>query len=310
MKMLDEDVASVRAFNRFYTTVIGVLNDGLLQTPYSLTEARVIFELAQSEASEHLALRRALDIDAGHLSRILTRFESDGLVQRERSEQDGRRQVIRLTDRGRELFAVLDSRSAEEIATLLSHLTAEDRRRLTTAMETVRTVLDTSSDRNIVLRQLGPGDIGWVVQRHGVLYWNEYGWDQTFEALVARIVADYVDNYKPQRENAWIAEVDGKPVGCIFCVEKDETIAQLRILLVEPSARGMGIGSRLVEECLQFARMAGYREIMLWTNDVLEEARRIYQRAGFELTEEEPHHSFGHDLIGQNWVLRFMTQEP
>jgi len=238
----------------------------------------------------------------GYLSRILARFEADGLALRERSAADGRRQVIRLTEQGRAAFETLNARSAEEIGALLSRLSEEDQRRLVGAMEVIRDVLEQHPrPESYLLRPLRPGDLGWVVHRHGVLYAEEYGWDDTFEALVARIVAEYVEHRDPQRENAWIAEVDGEPVGCVFCVKKDEQVAQLRILLVEPTARGLGIGARLVEECMRFARRAGYEEIMLWTNDVLEDARRIYERAGFELVEEEKHHSFGHDLVGQNW---------
>lgn len=295
-------VAAVRAFNRFYTNAIGVLREGLLRTPYSLTEARVVFELAQQDATEVADLRRTLDIDAGYLSRILTRFETDGLATRERSRADGRRQTIRLTDLGRAAFEMLDTRSAEEFRELLAELTEEDQRRLLGAMETIREVLEGSPrPEAFVLRPPEPGDFGWVVHRHGVLYAEEYGWDDTFEALVARIVADYVDHRDPQRESAWIAEADGEPVGCVFCVKKEDKVAQLRLLLVEPSARGMGIGARLVEECIRFARRAGYENLMLWTNDVLHQARRIYERAGFELVEENKHHSFGHELVGQSW---------
>jgi DNA-binding MarR family transcriptional regulator/GNAT superfamily N-acetyltransferase len=298
----DDPVITLRAFTRFYTNIIGVLHEGLMDTPYSLTEARVIFELAQRPTTEVVDLRRTLDIDPGYLSRILARFETDGLVARERSLTDGRRQVIALTDRGREVFALLNARSAEENRKLLSRLSAEDQRRLLGAMGAIREILEDAPRPNaFVLRPPEPGDYGWVVHRHGVLYAQEYGWDESFEALVARIVADYVDHRAPQRENAWIAEVNGEPVGCVFCMKRDETTAQLRLLLVDPSVRGMGIGSRLVEECLRFARRAGYQQIMLWTNDVLEEARRIYQRTGFQLVEEESHHSFGHDLVGQNW---------
>jgi DNA-binding MarR family transcriptional regulator/predicted N-acetyltransferase YhbS len=298
----EDRVAAVRAFNRFYTNVIGVLDEGLLHTPYSLSEARVIFELAQRDAIEVSDLRRALDMDAGYLSRMLSRFETDGLVTKERSSADGRRQIIRLTDQGRAVFEMLDTRSAEDNARILSQLGAEDQRRLLDAMRTIRQILENRPRSSaVLLRPLGPGDYGWVVHRHGVLYAEEYGWDETFEALVARIVADYVDHRDPRRESAWIAEVDGEPAGCLFCVKRDESTAQLRLLLVEPRARGMGIGSRLVEECLRFARRVGYQDIMLWTNDVLTAARRIYERAGFQLREEEQHHSFGHDLVGQNW---------
>ena len=299
---LAERVTGVRAFNRFYTTLIGLLREGLLDTPYSLTEARVIFELAQRGATEVAQLRRGLDLDAGYLSRILDRFEADGLATRERSASDGRRQVIRLTNQGRKTFKMLDGRSAEQIRTLLSRLTEQDQRRLVGAMGAVREILEDSPRREaFVLRPPVPGDFGWVVHRHGVLYADEYRWDESFEALVARIVADFVNHRDPQRENAWIAEVDGEPVGCVFCVKKEDRIAQLRLLLVEPSARGMGIGTRLVEECIRFARRVGYEQMMLWTNDILKEARRIYERTGFQLREEQRHHSFGHDLVGQNW---------
>ncbi|MGH2729567.1 MAG: bifunctional helix-turn-helix transcriptional regulator/GNAT family N-acetyltransferase, partial [Actinomycetota bacterium] len=294
----------VRAFNRFYTNVIGVLHEGLVSTPYSLTEARVIFELAQRDSTEVADLRRMLDIDAGYLSRILARFEADGLADRERSISDGRRQVIRLTGHGRRVFRMLDKRSTQEIGNLLSPLTDEQQRRLVGAMRAIEDSLDGSrSATSLVLRAPGPGDFGWVVHRHGVIYAEEYGWDESFEALVARIVADYVDHHDPQREAAWIAEVHGEPVGCVFCVKKDEKVAQLRLLLVEAAARGMSIGSRLVEECIRFARGSGYERMMLWTNDVLEDASRIYEKCGFRLTEEEKHHSFGHDLVGQNWWL-------
>jgi DNA-binding MarR family transcriptional regulator/GNAT superfamily N-acetyltransferase len=298
----NSSVAAVRAFTRSYTNVIGVLREGLLGTPYSLSEARVIFELAQRDATELADLRRELGIDAGYLSRIIARFESDGIATREQSEVDRRRQLIRLTERGLAVFDVLDRRSAEEVRTLLSSLTRDDQRRLVAAMAAIRQILEGSPrPQAFVLRSPGPGGFGWIVHRHGALYAEEYGWDETFEALVARIVAGHLEHRDPQREAAWIAEVDGEPVGSVLCTKKEEKVAQLRLLLVEPKVRGIGIGSRLVEECIRFARRAGYERIMLWTNDVLEDARRIYERAGFELAEEESHHSFGHDLVGQNW---------
>ncbi|HZB34125.1 MAG TPA: bifunctional helix-turn-helix transcriptional regulator/GNAT family N-acetyltransferase, partial [Streptosporangiaceae bacterium] len=240
-------IARVRAFNRFYTSVIGVLSEGLLDSPYSLTEARVIFELAQREATEVTALRRDLGIDAGYLSRLLARFETDGLITRARSAADGRRQVIRLTAVGRAAYDVLDERSAAEVHRLLQPLNGERRRRLVAAMDTIEEILaGARRPRSYVLRPLRPGDFGWVVHRHGVRYATEYGWDATFEALVARVVADYIDKHDARRENAWIAEVAGEPVGCVFCVRRDDATAQLRLLLVEPSCRGMGIGTRLV----------------------------------------------------------------
>jgi DNA-binding MarR family transcriptional regulator/GNAT superfamily N-acetyltransferase len=296
-------VAAVRAFNRFYTNRIGVLGDGLLRTPHSLTEARVLYELGQRDVTEVADLRRELDIDAGFLSRLLARLQRNGLVARERSQTDARRQRIRLTDDGRAAFAELDRRSAAEIGELLDALGDEDQRRLVAAMDVVRGVLeDVPRSDGFVLRPAHAGDFGWIVHRHGVLYAQEYGWDETFEALVARIVADFVSQRDPRREAAWIAEVDGAPVGCVLCVRREDDVAQLRLLLVEPSARGRGIGARLIEECLRFAKRAGYRRITLWTNDVLHEARRLYERAGFELVESAPHHSFGHDLVEQTWA--------
>jgi len=301
----DAAVGAVRAFNRFYTNMIGLLRGKYLDTPYSLTEARILFELAQRDASEVTDLRRTVDIDAGYLSRILARFEADGLITRQRSAADGRRQVISLTDNGRSVVAGLDARSAAQVRDMLAAVPDEDRRRLLDAMYVITDVLSESPQpRGYMLRPPQPGDMGWVIQRHGALYAGEFGWDETFEALVARIVADYVDNRDPDREAAWIAEVDGTPAGCVFCVRKDDRTARLRMLLVEPWARGLGIGSRLVEEVLRFARRAGYSDITLWTNDVLVGARRIYQRAGFTLDDEARHHSFGKDLVEQNWSRR------
>jgi DNA-binding MarR family transcriptional regulator/GNAT superfamily N-acetyltransferase len=304
-------VDRIRRFNRFWTGRVGLLRSGLLETPYSLTEARVIFELAQRPRTELADVRRHLGIDAGYLSRIISRFKTDGLVEAETSSEDRRRQVLRLTSRGREVFADLDARSSAEVVALLDPLSDEEQRRLVAAMETIEDLLgEGPSSPPYVIRPLRAGDLGWVVHRHGVVYAEEYGWDATFEGLVARIVAEYVDGLDPTRENAWIAEVDHVPVGCVFCVEKDDETAQLRLLLVEPRVRGLGIGSRLVEECIRFARGAGYVELMLWTNDVLVSARRIYEAFGFRLAEEEPHHSFGRDLVGQNWTLRLDEARP
>jgi DNA-binding MarR family transcriptional regulator/GNAT superfamily N-acetyltransferase len=300
---MEERERALRRFNRFWTAKIGVLQAGLLDTPYSLTEARVIFELAQSDATDLADLRRRLELDAGYLSRILARFRTDAVVDTRVSSEDGRRQVVSLTPKGREVFSDLDQRSSREVRSILEPLSAEDQQRLVAAMATIEDVFSSVPAEPYMIRQLLPGDLGWVVQRHGVVYSEEYGWDQTFEALVARIVADYVDNHDPRRETAWIAEVDGDPVGCVFCVHRDDETAQLRILLVDPKGRGLGIGSRLVTECIRFARRVGYRKMMLWTNDVLVAARRIYEAAGFELISEGPHHSFGHDLVEQVWEL-------
>ena len=299
---IEDPVAAVRAFNRLYTNVIGVLRGGYLNTPYSLTEARLLFELGQRDRTEVSALRRGLDIDAGYLSRILSRFEGDQLVTREKSDTDARRQVIALTAAGRALQQSLDTRAAAEIGALLGRLGEDAQQRLVASMREITQVLTGAPPpRAYLLRAPRPGDLGWVIQRQAAGYAAEYGWDETYEALVARIMADYVDSHDPAREAAWIAEADGQRVGSILCVRKSDTVAQLRLLYVDPAARGLGIGSKLVEECLRFARAAGYTEMMLWTNSVLAEARRIYQRTGFTLIGEEAHHSFGADLVGQNW---------
>jgi DNA-binding MarR family transcriptional regulator/GNAT superfamily N-acetyltransferase len=306
----EERVNTVRSFNRFWTKQIGILGAGLLETRFSLTEARVLFELAQREATEVAVLRGDLDLDAGYLSRILAHFKTAKLITTETSEADARRQVVRLAAKGRRAFDSLNARSAEEVRSILGRLTEEDQRRLVGAMGSIRRVMDgTPRSNSCVLRPLGPGDLGWVVQRHGALYAQEYAWDETFEALVARIVSDYVEQRDPKKDNAWIAEVDGEAVGCVFCVKKDGKVAQLRLLLLDPRVRGMGIGTRLVDECIRFARRAGYERMVLWTNHPLKAARRIYERAGFQLVEEERHHSFGHDLLGQSFSLT-LTDSP
>ena len=298
-------VAAVRAFNRFYTRRVGLLGDEFLHTPHTLTEARVLYELGHGDVVELAELRRALDIDAGYLSRLLARLEEQGLLVRERSEDDGRRQRVRLTDGGAEAFAELDERSAGEIGALLDGLGEERQRRLVAAMQAITDVLgdNVAAEAAVVLRPPHSGDYGWIVHRHGAQYADEYGWDETFEALVARIVADYAERHDPRREAAWIAEIDGEPVGCVLCVGEDESTAKLRLLLVDPRARGRGIGSRLIDECIRFARRAGYERMILWTNDVLHDARRLYERAGFRLVASGPHHAFGHDLVEQTWAL-------
>jgi DNA-binding MarR family transcriptional regulator/GNAT superfamily N-acetyltransferase len=299
-------VAAVRAFNRFYTGRIGVLGEGFLRTPHSLTEARVLYELGHRDVVEVAELRRRMEIDAGYLSRLLSRLEEQGLVARERSQDDGRRQRVRLTADGAAAAAELDRRSVAEIGALLDGLGEERQRRLVTAMRVIGEVLDDadSSDAALVLRAPHPGDYGWIVHRHGAQYAEEYGWDETFEALVARIVADHAEHHDPRREATWIAEVDGAPVGCVLCVREDDSTAKLRLLLVDPRARGRGIGARLIDECVRFARRAGYERIILWTNDVLHDARRLYERAAFELVESGEHHAFGHDLVEQTWSRR------
>jgi len=304
MSQIEARVPVVRRFSRLYTNALGPLSSRLLETPYSLTEARVIFELAQAERTELRDLRGSLDLDAGYLSRIVGRFEASGIVVRERSTSDARRQVIRLTEEGSQAFALLDRRSAEQVRAMLSELSDDQQHRLVGAMKTIEAILAPASlPRTVVLRLPRSGDFGWVVERHGAVYADEYGFDATFESLVARIIVEYVEHANPDRQAAWIAEVHGERVGCVFCMRETERVARLRLLLVEPTARGLGIGARLVDECITFARRAGYERITLWTNDVLHAARHIYERAGFQLLKEEAHHSFGQDLVGQDWEL-------
>ncbi len=298
-------IEAVRRFNRFYTKRIGVLHEGLLGSPFSLVEARIIYEMAHRGRTTATRLCRELGLDGGYVSRILRRFEKANLIDKRRSKTDGRQSLLRLTESGQEAFAALNSRSRHEIGALLGELSHEDQYRLVGAMHTIEILLDARPEQRApyLLRPHQPGDMGWIVHRHGVLYADEYGWDETFEALVARIVAAFLDRFDPKAERCWVAEKDGEIVGSVFLVKKSKRVAKLRLLLVEPKARGLGIGTRLVDECLRFARRVGYRKITLWTNSVLTAARPIYERAGFQLVDEAPHHSFGHDLIGQTWEL-------
>jgi DNA-binding MarR family transcriptional regulator/GNAT superfamily N-acetyltransferase len=296
-------VDDVRGFNRFYTRVLGLLRPELAGSAFGLTEARVLFELAHCDDVATSELRRELDLDAGYLSRILSGLTVSGLVAREKSAADGRRQVVRLTESGRRAFDELDRLQTGAIDTLLAPLDDGQRTQLVGAMGQIRRMLGSEARRSgLVLRPPQAGDLGWVVERHGARYAAEYGWDSTFEALVARVVADFAERRDSHRQAAWIAELDGERVGCVFCTVAEATdTAQLRLLLVEPSARGAGVGTRLVDECLRFARGSGYRRITLWTNDVLLAARRIYERAGFRCDRREPHRSFGRDLVGEYW---------
>ncbi len=298
-------IDAVRRFNRFFTRRIGVLREGLLHTPYSLTEARILFEISHRDDLTASDLSRELGLDPGYLSRILARLGRRGLIDKVRSETDGRRRLLSLTSEGKDAFSLLDARSREEVAEMLGELSEGDQRRLLEAMRTIESVLTRGFkfSEPFFLRQHEPGDMGWVVHRHGVLYAREYGWDERFEALVAQIVADFINNHDPAKERCWIAEMSGERVGCVFVVRASDTVAKLRLLLVEPGARGLGLGTRLVEECIRFARSRGYETLTLWTNSVLDAARRIYEEQGFKLVEEEEHHSFGHDLVGQNWEL-------
>jgi DNA-binding MarR family transcriptional regulator/N-acetylglutamate synthase-like GNAT family acetyltransferase len=301
----DTRAAAVRRFNRFYTRQIGVLNEGFLQSPFSLTQGRVLYELAHQERPTATKVSSALGLDTGYLSRILRRFERRGLIKRERSPADRRSHRLALTTKGRSAIEVLDARSQTEVRGVLSHLTEPDQRRLLEAMRTVERVLGgpAGAAPGYVLRPHHAGDMGWVVHRHAVLYAQEYGWDEQCEALFAEIVAQFIRNFDPKRERCWIAERDGDIVGSVFLVKESDTVAKLRLLLVEPSARGLGIGGRLVNECVKTARRLGYRKIILWTQSILHAARHIYEQAGFRLVRSEPHHSFGHDLVGETWEL-------
>ena len=304
-------VAAVRSFNRAYTKLIGLLDEGLVKSPYTLTEVRVLFEIAHADGGASVArIREDLGLDAGYLSRILARFDDEGLVLKARAAEDARRGTVALTDRGRSIFSGLEDRSSEQIAALLSRLSAEDRGRLIEGMVQVASLLNlqiTPSTAAVTLRAPRPGDYGWVVERHGALYAAERDFDETFEADVARIVLDYAASHDADRESLWIAEAGGRRVGCIACVCRPAgdgvPTAQLRILLVEPSARGLGVGRRLVEECLAFARKAGYQRMMLYTVDGLSAAHRIYRHASFEIVRQEAVEMWGHHLVEQEWRL-------
>ncbi len=303
---LHQQVETVRRFNRFYTKQIGVLHEKVLRSPFSLTEARILYELAHQEQTAASGLTKELGLDGGYLSRILGKFEKRGLLAKKPSETDGRMSILQLTGKGTKAFGVIDTRSRGQIDALLRGLSTADRNRLVEAMNTIAGLLGAQEEPKVpyLLRPHRPGDMGWVVHRHGVLYAEEYGWDERFEALVAGILSNFIQRFDPKRERCWIAEREGEIVGSVFLVQKSKTAAKLRLLLVEPKVRGLGIGTRLVQECSRFARQAGYRKIMLWTNSILHAARHIYQAAGYRLVHEEPHHSFGHDLIGETWELK------
>ena len=310
------DVAAVRAFNRFYTRLIGVLDEGIADGPFTLTEARVLFELAVEGEVATADLRARLGLDAGYLSRILSRFEVDGLVVRRKSPDDGRRLLLAITEAGRAAQADSDRRASDQVARLLGELEPARRRRALGAMRAIEDAFGpggrpgddrsgaeagAAGRRLVVLREAEAGELGWMVARHGALYAREYGWDRTFEGLVADIAATHLREPERARIRAWVAEVDGEPAGSVVCARDDDETARLRLLLVEPWARGLGIGSRLVDECLRFARRSGYRRITLATYDVLADARRIYQRAGFTLVDQHPEQAFGHALTAQEW---------
>jgi DNA-binding MarR family transcriptional regulator/ribosomal protein S18 acetylase RimI-like enzyme len=300
-----KQIEAVRRFGRFYTGQIGVLREGLLDSPFSLTEARIIYELAHHEQATASVLGDELALDPGYISRLLRRLQKAGLLKKKASGEDMRVKLLFLTKKGQEAFAKLNAASRSQVEAMLADLSDVDRQRLIGAMSTIQRILGAEREQRVpyILRTHQPGDMGWVLQRHGLLYSLEYDWDEKFEALVAGIVTKFIQNFDPRKERCWIAEKDGENVGSVFLVRKSGRVAQLRLLLVEPHARGLGIGKRLVSECTRFARQVGYRKITLWTNGVLHAARSIYEREGYRLVEEEPHHSFGHDLVGQSFEL-------
>jgi DNA-binding MarR family transcriptional regulator/predicted GNAT family acetyltransferase len=300
---LDQRIAAVRRFSRFYTRVIGALREGLLQSRFSLAEARVLYELAHRNELTATDLGRDLEMDAGYLSRMLQAFERDGLLARSASGTDRRQNLLSLTAAGAEAFAPLDARSRAEVGALLAGLSEPAQADLIAAMQRIEALLGTSRPATWLLRQHRPGDMGWVIARHGALYADEYAFDHRFEALVAQVAGGFLAEHDPARERCWIAERDGVNVGSVFLVRKSDEMAKLRLLIVEPTARGLGIGRRLVAECIAFARQAGYRSITLWTNDILLAARAIYQQAGFRLVASSPHCDFGPRCVGEDWEL-------
>ncbi len=301
------EIAAFRRFNRMYTRFIGTLNEGLLDSDYSLAEARTLYELATRTGPKASEIAGGLGIDPAYLSRVLGKFERDGLLKRKTSEQDGRYAELMLTARGKSSFKKLNALADEQARTVLHQLPPASQTDLIRSMQAIEGILLKSgrSRPPYVLRPHRVGDMGWVVYREGVGYAEQYGWDETFEALVAKIVGEFVTNFDPSRERCWIAEMDGQSVGHVFLVKHPSRpqTAKLRLLFVEPCARGIGLGDTLVKECIRFARTAGYRKVTLWTQSILTAAHRIYERAGFHLVGEEPHHSFGHDLIAQEWEL-------
>jgi DNA-binding MarR family transcriptional regulator/GNAT superfamily N-acetyltransferase len=301
----EQRIASVRHFNRLYTLRIGVLDEGLLESPFTLAQARVLYELAYRDEPIARELGAELGLDAGYLSRILRGLRRSGLIEQKRSSADRRRNHLNLTPAGKAAFAELDARSRDSIGAMLRKLPERGQSRVVSAIETIGALLmpQPGSGPAYRLRPPRPGDMGWVTSRHGAVYADEYGWNEQFEALVAEIVAKFIKEFDARRERCWIAEIAGEPVGSVFVVRQSDGVAQLRLLLVEPAARGLGIGQTLVDECIRFAREAGYRNITLWTQSVLVAARRIYERAGFRLAKQAAHHSFGYDLIGENWEL-------
>jgi len=302
-------VAAVRRFNRFYTRQIGVLRRNYLDSPYSLGEMRVLYELAQAHdlggARTASDIGRALDLDAGYLSRVLRNFEKRGLIARKTSEKDARQSHLTLTAKGRKLYAPFEKRSQDNVGAMIGRLGAGEQARLVAAMQTIEALLGEKpvTERTYSLRAPCHGDFGWIVARHAELYAQEYGWGDPFEGLCAQIVADFVNNYDKKRERCWIAEMDGENAGCVMLVKDSTEVARIRLLLVDPKARGLKLGTRLVDECVTFAREAGYRKVTLWTHSVLAAARHVYEKAGFTLTASEKRHTWGQDVVAEFWDL-------
>lgn len=302
--VLEQRVQAVRQFSRFYTRQLGVLNEKLLGSKYSLTEVRVLFELAQRESCRAKDIGQDLGLDAGYLSRIVNRFVRTRLVTRERSEVDARNMLLRLTTKGRAVFTSLDRQSSQQVAEMLTALPEAKQKKLVNALHQAEEAFAAEKTAElVVLRPHRPGDIGWVIHRHGALYAEEYGWDESFEALVAEVAAQFIKNFDPTRERCWIAELDGEAVGSIFLVKYTEEIAKLRLLLVEPLARGFGVGRKLIRECIDFARQSGYKKVTLWTQSCLLAARNLYREAGFKLVKEDSQSAFGADLVSEIWEL-------
>jgi len=301
-------VSAIRGFNRFYTRKIGVV-DGVASSPFSLAEARVLYELAHREQPTATDIRKELGLDAGYMSRILRGFERRKLVTREQSKTDERQRFLSLTAKGRKAFAPLDERSNRDVAAMLEKLSPTERQQLLDAVQTVGRLLGDKAEPRTpyLVRQHQPGDMGWIVHRQAILYAEEYGWDGTYEALAAEIVAQFIKNYDPKCERCWIAEKDGERVGAVFVAKASDQTAKLRLLHVEPEARGLGIGKRLVDECVRFARQAGYQKMALWTQSILHAARHLYKQAGFRIVREEQHRSFGKDLTAETWELDLRT---
>jgi len=305
MPEIAEHVAALRRFNRFYTQRIGILREGWVSSRFTLAQARVLYELIQRDRPTATELANDLALDPGYLSRILRDFEAAGLIRREVSKTDGRRSFLLVTERGRRKFAPVEAQSISEVLALLDPLRPGDRAKLMEATRAIEQVLGSvpRPEPACVLRPPKPGDMGWIVSRHAILYAQEYGWTDPFEGLCAQIVADFVNNFDARRERCWIAEIGGENAGCVMLVKDTDDVARLRLLLVEPAARGLGIGGRLVDECVQFARAAGYRKVTLWTHSVLLPARHLYEQAGFRLTSSEPRHSWGQDVVSEIWDL-------